>query len=121
MNTFKQYMIGEMGGDLNAGYISSRTKQFNPRAAERDLKPLMIDANTLLRNRDRILPDQLKIQVQDLLTKFVDKYEDLGDEPTELKAKIADKYTQVKQLLNRRHTLEDCVQILEQVVDLFNG
>lgn len=121
MNTFKQYMIEEMGGDLHTGYISKRTKQFNPRAAEKDLKPLMIDANTLLRNRHRLMPDQLKLQAQNLLTKFVSKYENLGDEPTELKAKIADKYTQVKKLLNQRHTVEDCVQMLEQVVDLLNG
>lgn len=122
MRTFKQYMIDEMGGDVSVGFRNKITGEFSPKLAERDLKPIIFDADMLLRRKDRMSDQQVVSQATELLNKFVSKYDELGDETTDLKARIADKYTQVKQLLqNRQQTVEDCVQMLEQVLDLLRG
>ena len=122
MRTFKQYMIDEMGGDVSVGFRSKRTGEFSPKLAERDLKPIIFDADMLLRRKDRLSTETLIQQANELLTKFVDSYESLGDEVTDLKAQIADKYTQVKQLLQKKKpTIEDCVDMLEQVSSLLRG
>ena len=122
MQTFKQYMVDEMGGSLSAGFRSVRTGEYDDRIAQRKLKPLIHDANRLLRRKDRMNPEQLKTRARDMLNQFVDSYDSLGDEATELKAQIADKYTQIKQMLqDDQHTVEDCVQMLEQVCDLLHG
>lgn len=122
MKTFKQYIIDEMGGDVAVGFRSARTGEFDQKRAEKFVKPIIFDADVLLRRKDRLDPDTVKQQAHNLLNKFVAGYESLGDEPTALKQKIAAKYTQVKQLLqSREQTVEDCVQMLEQVVDLLNG
>lgn len=122
MKTFKQYLIEEMSGDVAVGFRSSRTGEFDHKRAEKFVKPIIFDADVLLRRKDRLDPETLKRQAHELLSKFVAGYESLGDEPTALKQKIANKYTQVKQLLKaREQTVEDCVQMLEQVVDLLNG
>lgn len=122
MQTFKQYIMDEMGGNLAAGFRSKRTGQFNSRKADTVLRPLLQDADRLLRRQDRIKPEVLKARAKQLMQQFVDQYDDLGDEATDLKGKIADRYTQVKQLLqSREQTVEDCVQMLEQVRDLLVG
>ena len=122
MQTFKQYMIDEMGGDVAVGFRSKRTGEFNPKIAERELKPIIFDADVLLRRKDRLSDETLVSQANELMNKFVTAYDQLGDETTDLKARIAYKYTQVKQLLqNRQQTVEDCVQMLEQMIDLLNG
>lgn len=122
MQTFKQYMIDEMGGDVAVGFRSDRTGHFDPKLAERELKPIIFDADVLLRRKDRLSDDTLVSQANELMNKFVNAYDKLGDETTDLKARIADKYTQVKQLLqNRQQTVEDCVQMLEQMINLLNG
>ncbi len=122
METFKQYIIEEMDGDVSVGFRSSRTGEFSHNKAEREIKPILHDAERLLRRKGRMSPEQLQIKAQVLLSSLVDTYEDMGDEVTDLKARIADKYTQIKQLLqSREHTVEDCVQMLEQVCDLLRG
>lgn len=122
MQTFKQYLIDEMGGDVSVGFRSRRTGEFNQKKAEAQLRPILLDADVLLRRKDRVSSETLILKANELLNKFVQSYDSLGDEVTDLKAKIADKYTQVKQLLqNKEQTVEDCVQMLEQVVDLLNG
>lgn len=122
METFKQYMIDEMGGDVAVGFRSSRTGEFSHNKAERQIKPILHDAERLLRRKDRVSPELLRIRAHKLLTNLVNTYESMGDEVTDLKARIADKYTQVKQLLqSREQTVEDCVQMLEQVCDLLRG
>ena len=122
MKTFKQYMIDEMGGDLSTDYVSTKTGTFSTDKASRVIKPIMFDADVLLRRAKRLSSETLIQQANDLLNKFVSEYENLGDEATDLKAQIADKYTQVKQLLKRDiHTVEDCVQMLEQVANLLHG
>lgn len=122
MQTFKQYMLNEMGGDVAVGFRSPRTGQLDSRRAERAIKPVMLDADVLLRRADRISAETLVSKANTLLHTFVSEYEKLGDEATELKAKIADKYTKVKQLLQQKEqTVEDCVQMLEQVANLLNG
>jgi len=122
MKTFKQYVVDEMGGDVAAGFRSSRSGEFSTNRAEKQLKPIIFDADMLLRRKDRLSPDTLVGQARDLLDRFVAGYESLGDEATPLKAKIADKYTQIKKLLHdRQHTLEDCVQALEEVVNMLHG
>lgn len=114
--------MGEMGGSLAAGFRSKRTGQFNSAKASNILRPLLQDADRLLRRQDRIKPEVLKTRAKHLMQQFVDQYDDLGDEATDLKGKIADRYTQVKQLLqSREQTVEDCVQMLEQVRDLLVG
>ena len=122
MHTFKQYVIDEMGSDYAVGFKSARTGQFDQRKAEKILKPIMFDADVLLRRKDRLSTETLIQQANELLTKFVDSYESLGDEVTDLNAQIADKYTQVKQLLQKKKpTIEDCVDMLEQVSSLLRG
>ena len=111
-----------MSGSLAAGFRSKRTGRFDPRKADTMLRPLLQDADRLLRRQDRIKPEVLKTRAKQLMQQFVDQYDDLGDEATDLKGKIADRYTQVKQLLqSREQTVEDCVQMLEQVRDLLVG
>lgn len=122
MRTFKQYMIDEMSGGLSAGYTSTRTGEFSANKANKVIKPIMFDADVLLRRAKRLSTETLIQQANELMNKFVSEYENLGDEATDLKAQIADKYTQVKQLLKRdTQTVEDCVQMLEQVASLLNG
>ena len=122
MRTFKQYMIDEMSGGLSAGYTSTRTGAFSANKANKVIKPIMFDADVLLRRAKRLSTETLIHQANELMNKFVSEYENLGDEATDLKAQIADKYTQVKQLLKRdTQTVEDCVQMLEQVANLLNG
>ena len=122
MRTFKQYMIDEMSGGLSAGYTSTRTGGFSANKAKKVIKPIMFDADVLLRRAKRLSTETLIQQANELMNKFVSEYENLGDEATDLKAQIADKYTQVKQLLKRdTQTVEDCVQMLEQVANLLNG
>jgi hypothetical protein len=122
MQTFKQYMIDEMGGDVAVGFKSSQTGEFKSKKAEEYLRPILFDADMLLRKKDRLSDDTIKDQASELLNKFVVGYESLGDEVTDLKAKIAGKYTQVKKLLqDREHTVEDCVQMVEQVLGLLRG
>lgn len=122
MQTFKQYLIDEMGGDVAVGFRSKRTGEFQTKRAEEYMRPILFDADMLLRRKDRLSDDTIKQQANDLLNKFVTGYESLGDEVTDLKAKIADKYTQVKKLLqNSEHTVEDCVQMVEQVFNLLRG
>ena len=122
MHTFKQYVIDEMGSEFAVGFKSERTGEFNRRKAEKQLKPIMFDADVLLRRKDRLSTETLIQQANELLTKFVDSYENLGDEVTDLKAQIADKYTQVKKLLQKKKpTIEDCVDMLEQVSNLLRG
>jgi hypothetical protein len=122
MRTFKQYVVDEMGGDVAAGFKSSGSGEFNTNQAEKHLRPIIFDADMLLRRKDRLSPETLVDQARDLLDRFVAGYESLGSEATPLKAKIADKYTQIKKLLHdRQHTLEDCVQALEKVVNMLHG
>jgi seryl-tRNA synthetase len=122
MKTFKQYIVDEMGSDAAVGFRSRRTGMFSHNKAEREIKPIIQNAERLLRRRDRISPEALQIKANQLLGDLVDTYEKMGDEVTDLKARIADKYTQVKRLLQSPvQTVEDCVQMLEQVVDLLHG
>ena len=122
MQTFKQYLIDEMGGDVSVGFRSRRTGEFNQKKAEAQLRPILLDADVLLRRKDRVSSETLILKANELLNKFVQSYDSLGDDVTDLKAKIADKYTQVKQLLqNKEQTVEDCVQMLEQVCSLLHG
>jgi uncharacterized protein YoxC len=122
MKTFKQYMIDEMGGDVAVGFRSSRTGEFSHNKAERQIKPILHNAERLLRRKDKMSPEALQIKANQLLGDLVDTYDNMGDEVTDLKARIADKYTQVKRLLQSPvQTVEDCVQMLEQVVDLLHG
>ena len=122
METFKQYMYNEMGGDVAVGFKSTRTGEFSHNKAERQIKPILHDAERLLRRRDRMSPEALQIKANQLMHDLVDTYEGMGDEVTDLKARIADKYTQVKQLLQSPvQTVEDCVQMLEQVCSLLHG
>ena len=122
MQTFKQYILDEMGGAAHAGFRSRRTDQFNPRLADKALRPIIHDADMLIRRRDRMEVQDLVSQANEILRKFVDNYEMLGDEATELKAKIANKYTQVKQLLNnRQRTVEDCVQLIQDISNIVLG
>ena len=115
-------MIDEMSGGLSAGYTSTRTGGFSANKANKVIKPIMFDADVLLRRAKRLSTETLIQQANELMNKFVSEYENLGDEATDLKAQIADKYTQVKQLLKRdTQTVEDCVQMLEQVANLLNG
>ena len=121
METFKQYIYNEMGGDVAVGFRSARTGEFSDKRAEKQIKPIMFDADMLLRRAKRLSSETLITQARELLNKFVIEYENLGDAPTDLKAKIADKYTKVKQLLQQNvQTVEDCVQMLEQVANLLN-
>ena len=104
MDTFKQYILQvEMGGDVNAGFIGRRNGNYDDRMARRKLTPILYDADRLLRRRDKLQSDELKIQAQKLLDKFVSGYESLGDEATDLKGKIADRYTKIKQLLKSQN------------------
>ena len=122
METFKQYMYNEMGGDVAVGFKSTRTGEFSHNKAERQIKPILHDAERLLRRRDKMSPEALQIKANQLMHDLVDTYEGMGDEVTDLKARIADKYTQVKQLLQSPvQTVEDCVQMLEQVCSLLHG
>lgn len=115
-------MIDEMGGDVAVGFRSSRTGEFSHNKAERQIKPILHNAERLLRRKDKMSPEALQIKANQLLGDLVDTYENMGDEVTDLKARIADKYTQVKRLLQSPvQTVEDCVQMLEQVVDLLHG
>lgn len=122
MQTFKQYMYNEMGGDVAVGFKSTRTGEFSHNKAEREIKPILHDAERLLRRRGKMSPQALQIKANQLMHDLVDTYEGMGDEVTDLKARIADKYTQVKQLLQSPvQTVEDCVQMLEQVCSLLRG
>jgi len=115
-------MIDEMGGDVTVDFKSSRTGEFKTKKAEEYLKPILFDADMLLRRKDRLSDDTIKSQASEILNKFVAGYESLGDEVTDLKAIIASKYTQVKKLLqDSEHTVEDCVQMVEQVLGLLRG
>lgn len=119
MQTFKQYMIDEMVGEPHVGFRSRRTDQFNSRLADKAVQPIIHDADMLLRRKDRMKLDAIVAQANEILRKFVDNYEKLGDEATPLKAKIANKYTQVKQLLDdRERTIEDCVQMVQQISNI---
>ena len=110
-----------MGGNVAVGFRSRKTGEFSHNRAERQIKPILHDAERLLRRKDRINPETLQIKANELLGNLVDTYDSMGDEVTDLKAKIADKYTQVKRLLQSPvQTVEDCVQMLEQVVDLLH-
>lgn len=112
MRTFKQYMIDEMDS----------TEKFSTSKASKVIKPIMFDADVLLRRAKRLSTETLVQQANELMNRFVTEYENLGDEVTDLKAQIADKYTQVKRLLKQdTQTIEDCVQMLEQVANLLNG
>ena len=67
MDTFKQYILQvEMGGDVNAGFIGRRNGNYDDRMARRKLTPILYDADRLLRRRDKLQSDELKIQAQKL-------------------------------------------------------
>lgn len=122
MLTFKQYLLDEMGGATHTDYVSKRTGQYNDRLADKQIRPILQDADRLLRRKDRMNPMMFKNRANTLINTFVDTYDKLGDEATELKARIADKYTQIKKLLQtEEQPLEDCVQILQHMSDILKG
>ena len=77
----------------------------NNNKARRMLKNTFLHADRLIRRRDRLPEDEVEMRAQELLRQFVDDYEKLGSEATELKAEIANKYTEIKGLLQSNNPL----------------
>jgi len=121
VDTFKQYMIQTEMGGMPDSSIMGRDGMINNNKARRMLKNTFLHADRLIRRRDRLPEDEVEMRAQELLRQFVDDYEKLGSEATELKAEIANKYTEIKGLLQSNNPLEDSVQIMEQLLDLLGG
>ena len=121
METFKQYMIDEMSGDMSAGFRTKRG-EFNHGTANRAVQPVLSDAGRLLRRRDKMSAETLEIRSRELLARLVDLYDKMGGEATTLKGEIASKYTEIKKLLqNKDVSVGECVQMLEQICSLLHG
>jgi len=116
MITFEQYFFERA---THNDYISPRDGTFVERKALRDLTPIVHDANILLKQQNRITPEEITQRAKQILLQFVDKYDKLGDESTDLKAKIADKYTEIKTLLqSQQQPVEEYVQLLHDLSNI---